>query len=222
MSSIKSRACVLLLSLIAGSAHALMPPHVTESFPRNGGILSSDTVLLRGYSLSYANWPAMTIVDLGTKAKVAATHKVSCKLESRCKGSQAPGCQQQRCEAYVKLASISVGHRYELRLGRTALQFTASPIVVTLGRVFAAPTGRVCYDYRLVLRNRGNASCRVQRVDIWLRKRRMGYVPKKPLVVGPGTTRDFEQRVCTGGSGGLVSRDPVSANVLCQPPAFNK
>ena len=209
-------------ALRARGAWALMPPHVRESFPRNGGLLSSDTVWLLGYSLSYADWKRVSVEDLTRNTPVSFTHKLDCKWVGQCKSAGMVGCRQQRCEARLHLASVEVGHRYQLRIERTTLTFTASPISVTLQKVGIPPTGRVCYDYHLTLKNRGSRPCAIKRIDIWLKGRRVGSTPAKPIALRPGATHSFGHRSCGGTSIGLLSRTPPSVNAFCTPRASNR
>jgi hypothetical protein len=41
------------LQIFCSDVHALMPPHVTETIPQNGGILEGNIFIIKGYTLNY-------------------------------------------------------------------------------------------------------------------------------------------------------------------------
>ncbi len=91
-------------------AAALMPPHTTDSDPKNGGDLQGRTVIFYGYSLDYAEKKA-DVVDLRGNRRVPATVEVHCRWQGK---GDCEGCQQQRCEARVSLAAVEKDHRYRI------------------------------------------------------------------------------------------------------------
>lgn len=101
--------CLLATLALSASAHAVIPPSVTQVTPAAGAALPNNTLTFRGYTLSAGD--TVAVVDGAGKA-LAFSKKLSCKAycrgkPGRCTGEPAPGSQQSRCVLTVKLPQPS-------------------------------------------------------------------------------------------------------------------
>ncbi len=124
---------VLALTWAPSVASALMPPHTTDSDPKDGGDLQGRTVTFQGYSLDYAEKKA-DVIDLRGNRRVPATVEVECRWQGK---GDCPGCQQQRCEARVTLAAVEKDHRY--RITYLDLTITVRAVTSELGGTRPVP-----------------------------------------------------------------------------------
>lgn len=111
---------------ISCSVLAVMPPHVNRSVPANGGVLHGDTVILHGYTLDSGTLQrSTTVTDLTTKQPLRFTATVSCQSVGQCGRNSAPGSCQYQCVGKIKLYNIVKDRRYQLRVMRHTVTFSA-------------------------------------------------------------------------------------------------
>lgn len=206
-----------IFSLIAASlfwlspARGLMPPHVRSSTPGNNGLLNGRVLHLSGYSLGYAETKRIEVTDETTKARVPFTTKRSCSWIGKCKPGMV-GCRQQLCAVDVELKVVVPRRRYRLRWLRLDIRFTANPVLVTVERSVALPTGRICYRHVLKLSNHSTRDCRVRELQLPGNATR-SVTPLKPLFVRAGRTTIWKLRLC--GPGTLSLYKPPTVGVIC-------
>jgi tetratricopeptide (TPR) repeat protein len=137
---------ILLFSLFSQPVLALMPPHVTETTPRDGGVLIGETIILEGYSLSATDPGTLHIMDATTGTEVEFSPSTECHSEARrflgCLWPLSPpGSCQSRCEMHITLNHTSPGHWYILTFLEETVHFTAlaeapEPVNATQGVSF--------------------------------------------------------------------------------------
>jgi hypothetical protein len=116
-------AVVMLFSTVAS---ALMPPHISSSVPKDGGVLNGNTVLIEGYSLKYAPLKDLVVMDMDTNEKIDADTDLKCSWIDNCGEKDEVGCEQQKCELKVTIKKVISGHKYKLILGEDTIEFTAA------------------------------------------------------------------------------------------------
>lgn len=110
----------ILLSLLAGAALALMPPHVTGSSPLSGQPMVDNTITFHGYSLKHVD-EEPTVVETTRKEKVAFKKELKCTWEGK---GDAPGSRQQRCSIVLTLEKPFVGAKYTASFLGTKVETT--------------------------------------------------------------------------------------------------
>ena len=122
--------CMALLFLIAPfPAQAVMPPHLTGSVPESAGVLTSDTILLEGYTLFRPGPGHLTMLD--TTSGTPAPWEV---LDLSCQGEGDPvqaetddGAIQSYCTLSIRLMDPIPGHTYQLDFLDWTITFTYFP-----------------------------------------------------------------------------------------------
>lgn len=121
------RAMALLTLLLAGSAHALMPPHVTGTNIK-AGTLTGNTLIVRGYSLQHASPKrALRVTRLLSKTPLKVRSTLHCKSVGDCGPDAPPGACQERCEVHAILVDTQPGDRLEMSFIDTRIQFQMGP-----------------------------------------------------------------------------------------------
>lgn len=117
--------CLLFLLLFPALARAVMPPHISDTEPANGGVLTTDTVVLHGWSLGFTDPAAdIKVTDTVTQTLVPFTATKDCAWEGE---GEMPGARQERCTFEVKLEGLVEGREYELHYLDEVLRFTYQP-----------------------------------------------------------------------------------------------
>jgi hypothetical protein len=102
----------------------MMPPHTTATEPEDGGTLTGDVLLIRGWSLVYTEPDTeLTVVDVEEGSVLPFTWGMN--GEDVGEGDQ-PGAVQVRCELRVRVQGLVPGRRYRLDYLDTAVEFLAS------------------------------------------------------------------------------------------------
>ena len=105
---------LFVLILSPAAALAVMPPHV-DGTNIKGGILTGNTLVLRGYSLKYTNVPKdLSLTDVNTKKAAVWTHSMDCQWEGDCDDDR-PGSCQLRCTLTITLDKAQSGTTLKLR-----------------------------------------------------------------------------------------------------------
>jgi hypothetical protein len=92
----------------------LIPPHVTTSFPEDGGCFEGDTIVLNGslLGLLFAEIPPL-VWSVQTGEPMALTWTETVTREWHADAPAVGGDIQTRME--IVLRSVTVGHQYRLR-----------------------------------------------------------------------------------------------------------
>ena len=122
-------ALILGMLMLSNPALALMPPHITGSTPAQGGVLSTDTVTLNGYTLFRPEPDQLTLVDLTTGQDASwEIVDLTCEDEGDWERAQTDdGAIQFRCVLLIRLLRPEPGHEYELWFLDTGIRFTYAP-----------------------------------------------------------------------------------------------
>jgi|ETNmetMinimDraft_15_1059895.scaffolds.fasta_scaffold26493_2 hypothetical protein len=99
-----------------------MPPHIDETVPEHGGVLADDTVILRGYSLEYADLAELDAHCLTTERGVVSHTVRNCEWVGSDLAGHVGGTQQ-RCELRVTLEGLTGGNRYRISFLDTVVEF---------------------------------------------------------------------------------------------------
>lgn len=119
---------VLLLLIVPFKALALMPPHLTGSTPGDGQTLTTDTMVLHGYTLYEPGQEEIVITDTTTGVSLAwELVKLECESEGDMSKADMPGAIQQRCDLTIKFTGLESGHAYELTFLETVIHFEYQP-----------------------------------------------------------------------------------------------
>lgn len=116
--------CLSIL-LIPAFAAALMPPHVTDTIPAQGGRLEGAVLEIRGYSLEYTDLKKeLRVIDLDSKKAMPIEPKLSCEWKGK---GDMPGARQQYCILKVKIIGLVPGKEYELQFLDVSVKFISAP-----------------------------------------------------------------------------------------------
>ncbi len=113
-------AALVALTALSPEALAVMPPHVYATFPAHGGHLEGNLVLLKGYSLGYADTAEMKVSAVDGDKEPSFTTELACEWEGE---GDRPGSTQQHCELKVTLEGLQQGKRYRLAFLETEIEF---------------------------------------------------------------------------------------------------
>ncbi|MCB9525067.1 MAG: hypothetical protein H6702_17035 [Myxococcales bacterium] len=100
----------------------MMPPHLTDTVPPDGGVLTGDTVLLRGYTFAMLD----EAVDITGPDGQAVPHTLEMGGEWEGEGDL-PGARQYRCIAAVRLTGPLRPGAYSLAFLGERLRFQVLP-----------------------------------------------------------------------------------------------
>jgi hypothetical protein len=111
--SLVSLMALALIAVAAGSAWALMPPHVTGTNIKDG-VLDGKVLTIRGYSLGYSDLKSdLSLLRTTNGQAVKHTRKLTCTMEGDCK-SDRPGSCQERCELKLTLVEVKNGESFNV------------------------------------------------------------------------------------------------------------
>jgi hypothetical protein len=100
----------------------MMPPHLNSTEPADGGVLESDVVVLRGYSLVFTEPDSeLTIVPEAGGAPLPFTWEMDDTEEGE---GDMPGAVQVRCVLRVKPEGLVRGGSYRLEYVGESIGFT--------------------------------------------------------------------------------------------------
>ena len=96
----------------------MMPPHLTDTDPPDGGVLAGDTVTLRGYTFGTLDEPVRITGPAGRDVEISVERGGAWQGE----GEQ-PGSQQYRSELVVRLAGPLAPGTYTVEFLDERLRF---------------------------------------------------------------------------------------------------
>lgn len=118
-----NRLCIIsiltFLLCLPASLTALMPPHISGSDP-----LKNNSIVLRGYSLKYADLSTIKVIDETAKKPVQFTKDLTCSWINNCDEKKMPGCMQSKCRLTITFKNLIKGHVYRLTFLRYTAKFT--------------------------------------------------------------------------------------------------
>ena len=103
----------------------MMPPHTTSITPRNKSLLTSNMIVVRGYSLQYADDPVMINTTTGQKLSIVFEVKVSLEGDLSQK-SPLPGSIQEVSSVLIKIPELIPGHVYQLEYADELFEWKAA------------------------------------------------------------------------------------------------
>jgi len=109
--------------------NAVVAPHITGSYPEDGGYLTSNILKIYGYTFVENDISKLQVFDVTDNmvVNVEKSTYVTCEIEywgddPNC--ASIPGCAQNYCTLYVTLNKIFLNHKYQIKFLETTINLS--------------------------------------------------------------------------------------------------